>query len=301
MKAPEPIRLPAFVPCHPKDAGTLRLAVAGLRAHSQVGDITVVADRAMQVLCGRLGVGFFDERDVLPPWFSDADPYKHTRWYYQQLLKLGLSFTAAADHERYLGFDSDGVLLRDFPLVDPASGAVLVPRMSEWGERYATGMREVLGLDPVREGSHVAHFMVFRPRIVRAMVEACAEHAGRPAAEGLETLRDYLKRCDGVERAFSEYETYGYFARAHFPGELQWAERRQVNMLYVAPSPAVLERMRPWLDYCNFHAYRRPSSALQRIAGRAWLEALLARERAAARRSGGPVVHGPALASAHPV
>lgn len=297
----EQIRLPAFVPCHAKDAPTLGFALAGLRAHPQVGEIAVVADPAIEVLALRLGARFIDEREVVRPWFEGSADRQSTTWYYQQLLKLGLALTVAAGHERYLCFDADGVPLRDFPFVDPAGGAALTPRMSEWEARYLTGMRELLGLEPEREGSHVAHFMVFRPRIVRALLEACALHAGRPPEAGLATLRDYVRGCDGVERAFAEYETYGYFARERFPGELAWVERSQVNLLYVAPQPALLDRLRPWFDYVNFHAYRRPRTRFQRLAGRTWLESLLVRERLKARQAGAPAVHGRALTPVDPL
>ena len=279
------VRLAAFLPCHPKDAKTLRLSVAALQEHPQVGDISVVADRSMEALCAQLGAGFIDELDVSRPWFADTEPYKHTRWYYQQTLKLGLAFTAARDLEHYLCVDADGVILRPFPFIDPVEGTVLMPRMSEHGERYFTGMRELLGLAPVYEGSHIAHFMVFRPSIVRAMIEACAVHAGRPPEEGLATLRDYLDRADGTVRAFAEYETYGYFARDRFPQELRWVERKQLNVQYVAPSREVVSRLRPWFDSCNFHAYRRPGNPFQRVAGRTWLEAVIARERLRALRA----------------
>jgi hypothetical protein len=279
----EPI--PAYIPCHPKDVPTLPSCVAGLRRHPQVGEISVVAPASVKPECERLGVRHVDELEVIDPWFDPSTPYGDLRWYYAMFLKLGVAFMEDAPG-RYLIIDCDTVLLHPMPLIDEESGAALHPRMSEHVVPYYTGMAELFGHEVTYDGSYVAHFMVFRSSVVRRMFEEFARVAGRPPEDGRAVLREFLSGLDRETRSFADYETYGYYAAEHAPGEIEWVERQQLNVLYVKPSEPVFERLRRHYDYASFHAYRRPDNPFVRFAGWAWLNLRMARDRLARR---GPV------------
>ena len=276
-------QIPAFLPCHPKDLATLPFCVESLRRHRQITSISVVAERSLEPHCKRLGVEFMDELSLLAPWFPVDQPYGDRRWYYQMFLKLSLAFAEERALDRYLIMDSDTVLLHPFPLIDERSGNVLHPRLTKYVATYMTGIRELLGHDVVYDGSYVSHLMVFRASIVREMFAEFARVRGRPPEEGRDVLREYLQTCDRHTRSLSEYEIYGYFTRERFPEELRWTNRRQLNMLYVAPGEDVLQRLRPYYDYCSFHAYRRPHNWPLRMAGASWLRLRLLRDRLAGR------------------
>jgi hypothetical protein len=277
-------RVPAFVPCHPKDLVTLPFCVDALRRHPQITTISVIGQRSLQPYCKQLGIGFVDELSLLDPWFPASEPMSDRRWYYQMFLKLSVAFGENEVPDRYLIADADTVLLRSFPLIDEQTGTVLHPRMGEHVTPYYTGMRELLGHEVTYEGSHNAHFMVFRTPIVRAMFAEFAQVLGRPAEEGRAVLREFLKRCQRQTLSFADYETYGYYARLHFPDELAWVDRRQLNVLYVAPAEKVLARLQPYYHYCSFHAYRRPERLTLRVAGSTWLRLRLARDRLGKRQ-----------------
>ena len=277
------LRVPALIPCHPKDLATLPFCVQALRGHPQVTTISVIGAQSLRPDCERLGIGFVDERSLLDPWFPDSEPMGNRRWYYQMFLKLSVAF-GDEPPDRYLICDADTVLLRPFQLIDETSGCVLHPRMSEHVVPYYAGMRELLGREVDYEGSHNAHFMVFRSPIIREMFAEFARVAGRPADEGRSVLREFLQRCDKTTLSFADYETYGYYARRSFPDEIKWANRRQLNVLYVAPGEPVLARLRPYYHYCSFHAYRRPDRMTLSIAGSTWLRLRLARDRLGGRR-----------------
>jgi hypothetical protein len=263
---PAETRVPAYVPCHPKDLPTLPFCVEALRRHPQVTTISLIGRRSLQPHCERLGIGFVDELSLLDPWFPQNEPMSDRRWYYQMFLKLSVAFAGEQAPDRYLISDADTVLLHSFPLIDESSGTVLHPRMAEHVTPYYSGIRELLGHDVTYEGSHDAHFMVFR------------------AQEGRAVLSEFLQRCDRDTLSFADYETYGYYARRHFPDELAWTDRRQLNVLYVAPGERVVERLRPYYHYCSFHAYRRPDRFPLRVAGSTWLALRLVRDRLGKRQ-----------------
>jgi hypothetical protein len=275
--------IPAYIPCHPKDLVTLPFCVESLARHPQVGTIHVIAPREVAPECRRLGVEYLYEGDLLDTWFPEDTPYGDTRWFYQQALKMSVAFMDDAP-DRYLIFDADTVLLHPFPLVDEDSGVVAHPRLDDDTPAYFAGIRDLFGHDVTYDGSYIAHFMVFRSRIVREMFDEFARVKGRPAAEGRDVLRELLTRADRDSVSFSDYETYGHFVDTHVPGELEWAERRQINMMYVEPSDRVLARLRPHYDYVSFHAYRQSTNGFKRLAGRAWFELRIARDRLGSRR-----------------
>jgi hypothetical protein len=275
--------IPAYVPCHPKDLPTLPFCLAALRRHPELREVTVVGEESLAPRCESLGVAHLNELELLDPWFPADAPFGDWRWYYAMFLKLSISFLADAP-DRYLVCDADNVLLHGFPLVDEGSGAVLHPRMPDHIAQYYSGISELLGQEVPYEGSHNAHFMVFRSSIVRAMLGHFARVSGRAPAEGQEVLRVFLAGLDRKTRSFSEYDAYGYFVRQHAPGEMAWVQRRQLNVLYVDPSEPVLKRLRRHYDYASFHSYRRPENPLARLAGATWLTLRLARDQLGARR-----------------
>ncbi len=271
--------VPALIPCHAKDLPTLPFCVEALRRHPQITEIRVICAEAIQSDVERLGVGFVDELSLLEPWFSADAPYAYNHWYYQMILKYSAAFLTDLGSDRFLIIDADTVLLHSFPLIDAQSGVVLHPKMTEHVLAYWTGMSILLGHEVSYEGAYTAHMMVFRASLVKAMFSEFARVRGRPPQEGLDVLREYLRTCDRVTHSFCDYETYGHFLREHFPSECRWAQRRQLNMLYVAPNPSSIARVRPYYDYCNFHWYRRPNRWTLSLAGASWLNLRIARDR----------------------
>ncbi len=288
---PPETAVPAYIPCHPKDVPTLGYCVAALKRHPQITTIHVVAPAAVEPACQRLGVEFIDETTLLEHWFPADIQDRDTRWYYQMMLKLSVAFRPdGLAPDRYLIIDADTVLLDSFPLIDEATGQVLHPRMLRHDVPYFNGMRELLGKEYAYEGSYVAHFMVYRTPILRAMFEEFARVQGRPPEDGPEVLRAFLKTCDRVDRSFADYETYGYYAKEHVPEELRWVDRRQLNVLYVAPDDKVIGRLKPHYDFASFHAYRRPDAVWLKAAGALWLELRLLRDRLGRKRALAPAL-----------
>jgi hypothetical protein len=271
------LQVPAYVPAHIKDLTTLRFCVASLQAHPQISTVTVVAARDLERHCHEMGVGFLDELELAVPWYTD-DPEGRRRWYYQMVLKMSIASMDDAP-DRYLTVDADGVFLNPFRLLDEDADQWLYPRMTERHPQYYVGIEHLLGRTVEYDGSYIAHLVMWRSALVREMFEEFARVAGRPPGEGGDVLREYLETCDRDTRWFSEPDTYGHFARERSPGELRWADRRQLNVLYVRPSERVLARLRPYYDYCNFHAYRQSDRLWLRTAGAVWLAQRLLRDR----------------------
>ena len=271
------MRVPAYIPCHAKDLPTLPFCVRALQRHPQVGAITVIAARSLEERARALGAEFLDELELFEPWFAGEEEGRR-RWYYQMALKLAIAEAPDAP-ERFLTVDADTVFLHDFRLFDDETGTALHPRMSEHHEPYYAGIEALLGRKVEYDGSYIAHFMAWRSSLVREMFAEFARVRGLPPGDGRRVLVEFLATCDRDTRWFGEYDTYGHFVRQAAPGEIAWAPRRQLNVLYVAPGERVLARLRAHYDYCNFHAYRRPTNPALRAAGAAWLALRLARDR----------------------
>jgi hypothetical protein len=273
-------RVPAYIPCHAKDLGTLPYCIEGLRKHPQVGAIHVVAAAELKADCDRLGVGFVDELSLVDPWFPADSPYGDLRWFYAMALKLSVAFIPDAP-PRYLILDADTVFLRPFPLFDEKTSVVLHPRMKERRQPYYTGVGQLLGHEITYVGSYISHYMLFSSAYVRAMFEEFARVRGRPAEveEGREVLREFLTGADRNRVSFADYESYGYYIRDHDPDEMHLVERDQVNVLCVSPREWVLKLLRRDYDYCNFHAYRHPTNPLLAAVGLCWLATRIVRNR----------------------
>jgi len=276
--------VPAYIPCHPKDVPMLPFCVDGLRSHPQIGTISVIAPAEVAPACAALGVEFVDEESLLAHWFPGDIDDRDNRWYYQMFLKLSVAFLGDRAPDRFLIMDADSTLLHGFPLVDERTGTVLQPRTDRHDVPYYAGIEELFGHAVPYAGSYTSHFMVYRAPIIRAMFAEFARVQGRPAEEGPDVLRELLQRCDRETLSFSDYETYGHFAREHFPDEMRLVERQQLNVLYVAPSPRVLRLLAPHYDYVSFHAYRRPDRLSLKVAGAGWLALRLLRDRVGGRR-----------------
>lgn len=266
----------------------LPFCVESLRRHPQVTTISVIAPTEVEPDCARLGVGFIEETSLLEHWFPPDVSDRDTRWYYQMLLKLSVAYRDADRPDRFLIIDADTTLLNDVPLIDPGSGTVQHPRTRRVDEPYFNGIRHLLGHDVERIGSYTSHMMVYRTPVIHAMFAEFARVQDRPPEEGLDVLRSFLQRCDREQLSFSDYETYGYFARERYPDEMVLVDRRHLNVLYVAPSEHAMARLRPFYDYASFHAYRRPHNAALRAAGATWFALRLVRDRLAGRSA----VHG---------
>jgi len=278
----EPV-VPAYIPCHPKDLAMLPFCVASLRRHPQVGEISVIAPSVVAPVCAELGVRFLEESSLLAHWFPPDLDDQDNRWYYQMLLKLRVAFLDQDAPGRFLIIDADTVFLHNFPLIDEATDTVLHARLERHDVPYYNGIEALFGHPVPYVGSYTSHFMVYRSPIVRAMFAEFARVQMRPPEEGLEVLRAFLRRCDRDTLSFSDYETYGHFAREHFPNEMRLVPREQLNVLYVAPSDRVLRRLVPYYDYASFHAYRRPDRLALKVAGGGWLALRLLRDRLGGR------------------
>lgn len=207
--------LPAVIPVHQKDLAKLSLCLRGIRSKlAEVGEIHVVgaptiADevRALAARAGISGLRFVSERD-------------HFRatggWLLQQEIKLYA--TRFVDAAQYLVIDSDTFFLTPTVLRDGqgrltcsrdlARGMYRDHRKNCHCFRYLPTMHHVFGLpQEIHDHCHIAHHAVFDADLLATMLAPVA-------SEGLEHV---FRRVHQSGASFSEFDTYGAFARLHAP------------------------------------------------------------------------------------
>lgn len=213
------VKIDVLIPAIEKDLGTLPYVIDSIRKQVKhpIGKIMVVSppSKRIQALCRRKNCTFINERRVLP--ISKKDIHYQTKrtnrsgWLLQQLLKLaGGSLTK---QRYYLVIDADTILIR--PHVFLFNGKTVFYCRNWSRPEYFRTYRKLLGTRPTASRSFVAHYMLFdKSKLSRLKRKIEAMHKTR-------WYWAIIKKTNKQSYAgFSEFETYGNFVKAHYPGQL---------------------------------------------------------------------------------
>lgn len=216
VAAISPVKLDVIIPAIDKDAGTLPLAVRGVRenlAHP-LGEILVLgpAESGIRALAAELGCRFVDERTLLP-FGKDSITYKikgydRAGWLYQQLLKL--SADSLASSSEYLLLDADTVLTKRQAFVVGEKHVLL--HSDEFNKPYFEVASELLGMPPQSLLSCVAHNMLISVPRLKALRQHLEQLHGKSWHAAILDAVDYSEVS-----GFSEYELYGQWCMARYP------------------------------------------------------------------------------------
>ncbi|MFP3392401.1 DUF6492 family protein [Brevibacillus sp. SIMBA_040] len=234
------IKIDVLIPAIEKDLGTLPYVIDSI--HKQVkhpvGKIMVISppSKRIQALCRRKNCIFINEKRVLP--ITKKDIHYQTKrtnrsgWLLQQLLKLaGGSLTR---QRYYLVIDADTILIR--PHVFLVNGKTVFYCRNWSRPEYFRTYKKLLGTKPTASRSFVAHYMLFdKSKLSRLKYKIEARHRTR-------WYWAIIKNTNKQSYAgFSEFETYGNFVKAHYPGHL--VIRSSLNKSFTS-KPASLTRKR---------------------------------------------------------
>jgi len=250
------MKLDAIVPFHIKDIGTIEWCLKGLKQNPDIGNIYVVCSCKYSNLVESFGVGFLDENQVVPGLKADSSVSKRWGWYFQQIIKLAMADLVETDY--YLVVDADTVFLRPVNFFNK-SGKPLYAIGSEYHLPYFKTIKELLNFTPKREYSFIAHHMIFNRHLVIEMREKFKKHEW-----WFDNILSMANSSNSIS-LFSEYETYGHFAKEFYPDEINIRQLKWSNFA-IEPNEKIIRRLSRYYDYSSFHFYSREKKALFDLA-----------------------------------
>lgn len=197
-----------------------------------------------------------------------ADPSR-AGWYFKQIAIFAYAMRPDAP-ERYLVWDADTIPLRPIPFFD-ARGRTLLDRKKAYHQPYFATLRRLTGIERQVGYSFIAEHMMFDREIVRALVVEAMRKESYAGAAFARRIMDSVADCDLGGSGFSEYESYGNFAAARFPGRI--AVRNRPSLRYGSvffmrpPSGSQLFALSGLYAWASFEAKSYPRLAI--VTGRA--------------------------------
>jgi hypothetical protein len=255
-KMPLP-KIDVLIPAIEKDLGTLPYVIDSVRSMVKhpIGRIMIVSPNTerMKRLCKQKGCTFINESTVLPITKKNIN-YRSTKWersgwLYQQLLKLGGD--ALSSQKYYLVIDADTVLIR--PHVFRTTGGRTVFYCRKWSQpEYFITYRKLLGQKAGSPSSFVTHYMLFERSKVRKLKKIIAARHQTTWYGAI--IRSINKK---KQFGFSEFETYGNFLHAHYPGTLSRKPALNKSLHIKASRLSAAKRKRLSLKYRSISFHKR--------------------------------------------
>ena len=263
--------------CRACDLPILQIAASKLAENIPVRALTVVSpDADCRQIQSALGSGarVIPENSFIPgltiqqvramkvPQFP-----RGAGWYFQQLLKLQFAFVEPED-DYYLIWDADTVPLRPMRFFD-AQGRMLLTRATEHHAPYFETYRRLFGEEANREFSFIAQHMLVQKSIAREMLARIEEHVRGEGNWAWKIMRALPETGNNL---FSEYETYGHWAKNHHRERLVFIERswqRESTQRTGRAIPAA-DELATLAERYSYVAFERASTGWRR-----WARALL--------------------------
>lgn len=257
-----------LIPAIEKDLGTLPLVIDGLRKYVQhpIGTIYIVSPASAKIksLCSRKNCTFIHENTVLPITKKDihyrSRTWDRSGWLFQQLLKL--SGDKICRNRHFLVTDADTVLIRPHTFLKKGKTVFFYRKWSH-PEYYYIHAR-LLGQKATAPRSFVNHYMLYdsvKLAHMKRMIEA---------KSGVRWYAAILSRLNRKKQfGFSEFETYGNFIHANYPGS--YTLKPTLNKEFkksIRALPASL-RKRLSSSYRSLSFHKRSGYSLRKKTGKA--------------------------------
>lgn len=201
---------------------TVKLAIPLLRKFIDSSNrIVIISNKKNEKFFKKIDkdIIFLDEDSILPGFtltkIKELNIYgfpKRAGWYFQQLLKLGIS---AFDEisEDYLVWDADTIPLKPILLYDQ-DGKYNFVKADEYHKPYFNNYKLLLGEEPNREFSFISQFMIFNKTIVKELLNKIENQHHNKYSWDYAIMKNIRGKHGSL---FSEYETYGHFIKNHYP------------------------------------------------------------------------------------
>lgn len=130
-----------------------------------------------------------------------------TGWYFQQLLKFGVSRLSRTDN--YVVVDADTIFIKKTSLT--RGNKYLLRRSIEYHRPYFETYSKLFGYFPDRQLSFISNYMIFSKQIVSELLSKLEERFNQKWYDAiLSSIGDGLS-------TFSEFETYGNYLSKYHP------------------------------------------------------------------------------------
>lgn len=253
---------------------TLRISIKKITELYNVGTIYIITDKkdfSFFKFKSTVDIKLVDQDSVLPNMVKkDLDsltlPYfpRRAGWYFQQLLKLGIS-TIDSINENYIVIDADTVFLQSIPFIN-LKGQFVFLKATEYHKSYFDNYRVLLGKEPNREFSFISQYMVFNKNIVKKLFTDIEENFNG------ESTWNWLimEKIQGTDASlFSEYETYGHYVKNHYPDQCEfiskeWLREGSEYLKTTAPSMKAIESLSE--AYCLVSFELRSKGFLNKVS-----------------------------------
>ncbi|MES2474544.1 MAG: DUF6492 family protein [Verrucomicrobiota bacterium] len=265
--------------CLARDLPIYQLTCRSLRRHLPDASPHVVTRRSdfgkFRNACGS-DLQLWDEDEIVPGMTLPALRNFSLRffpagagWYFQQFLKWGFAAVSNKD-SHYLIWDADTILLRPLDFTAP-SGKPYLTTATEYHPPYFETFENLLGRPPLDRVSFISQHQLIDKSILAELLWLISDRdtSGRGWAWSImENLRG------AGTNLFSEYETYGHFARTWHPDscvlrELPWTRNGRALAGY-PPTAAKLESLAAAHAFAAFES----NSSLRGFCVR-WLRKIL--------------------------
>lgn len=267
--------------CLARDLPVYRVTCESLRQHVPRAEIHVITRKEdfkrFRNECGSelnlcdensllLDLTFMDLRGMPFPFFPAG-----AGWYFQQFLKFAF-VDVSNDDQHFLIWDADTVLLRPIEFFD-STGKAFYTKAKEYHLPYFQTFEALFGTPARREFSFISQHQIIDKKILREMLAEIETRNPQVNSWPLAIL-DNL-RGEGTN-LFSEYETYGHYAKWKHPDsmafrELEWT-RFGNRVAGYPPDPSKLKLLSKDFSFAAFEAFfslrKRLSRAFLSLMGR---------------------------------
>ncbi|BAU26331.1 hypothetical protein DFP93_11040 [Aneurinibacillus soli] len=211
-------KIDVLIPVIEKDLKVLPFVIDGVRKNVKhpIENILIVAPPSEKIkkLCRQKRCKFINENSVLPITKKDikyrTNKWDRSGWLFQQLLKL--SGDSLCSQKFYLVIDADTVLIRPHRF---RQNQKTVFYCRNWSRaEYFRTYKKLMGKRATAPTYFVAHYMLFEKSKVKKLKRTIAAKHNTSWYSAI--IRSINK---SKQITFSEFETYGNFIYANYPGQ----------------------------------------------------------------------------------
>lgn len=203
-----------------------------------------------------------------------------TGWYFQQFLKMAYALRCKDDY--YLVWDGDTIPVREIALFDK-DGHPFMALKEEYNKPYFDTMKNLLGLEKVREESFISEHMLIHTGCMQEMI---AEIEKKDTLQGRHFFEKILSAVEPdmlSSSGFSEYETYGTYVTVKHPELYKCipytSSRHTVSLIGYNPSIEQIQWLAEKYEAVSFEKWDSPIPVITKLSEKEWFRKWIGVER----------------------
>lgn len=199
-----------------------------------------------------------------------------TGWYFQQFLKM--AYAAVCEEEYYLVWDGDTIPVHRIKLFH-GNGKPYMALKNEYNKPYFDTLKNLLGLDKVREESFISEHMLIKTSYMRELIKEIEQNRSYEGKAFFEKILFAVEKDMLRSSGFSEYETYGTYVTVRHPDAYEYIPykscRHTVSMIGLHPTDEQILWMAGIYEAISFEKWDSPIKLLTGLTRKAWFRRLI--------------------------